>query len=278
MKETVKLSIFQRKGGCAKTTTAINLAGAFVEAHKKSKVLIVDCDSQSHIRANLIDNVPEEERTEYTIVDVINKECSLKDAIMQAHITKRRNLVPVSVYFIQTPITDGAFTNKKGKDIGNDLSYKDAFCHIFKELEEEFDLIIFDLPPVLSNGLGVQGIYYSDYVILPTQLTKTDLDGLQTAYSEIENFKSLLDTDVINLGVLISIYNSKATVQNDLGEELSGALGDELFQTRIKQATVVQQASAMNEPVVFYAPGSPAAFNFRTFEKEFEKRLKKNKR
>ena len=274
-KEPIRVSVFNRKGGCGKTTTCINLAAAYAEAHKKSKVLIIDCDSQSHVRAGLIDNVPEEERTGYTVVDVLNGICSFDDALMQAHIEKRRSLIPIPVYFVQTPITDGAFLNADGEPFGDVLDEKDAFCRMLAEKEEEFDLILFDLPPVLSNGLGLPGIYYSDFTLIPTILAKNDLDGLQTAFSELENVKDLLDTEVENLGVIANMYSSRATVQKDLGDELAEAIGKEFFEARINYTTTFQQASAMGEPVVYFAPMSPAAINYRTFEKEFEKRVKK---
>ena len=188
MKRSIKIAITYEKGGCGKTTTAVNLSSIWGE--RGYKVLLVDLDFQSYATSYFDLCKPDQK----SINEVMNGECSAKDAVIDTGF-ENLYLLPSKYQF------KGIETVLMMKTRRQEYTLSTALA----EIENDFDFIILDCPP---NGERIKenALVYSDYIILPAIPDDYAMHGLLCIYQEVTELQRFIKPTIQIMGILITMY------------------------------------------------------------------------
>lgn len=257
-----KIAFFNRKGGTGKTTTTCNLASAF--CLKKKKVLVVDCDSQMTASNYLLSHTPE--RNEYGLREVLNGENKISETLTQIWLKEEDEKSKISLYVCSSS-TDIEQTEMEDETV---------LANALKEVESEFDYCFFDLPPNL-NSVSLAALVASDFVIVPALCDTDSLSGYDLLLDIVSNIRSQgLNPSLKVLGILVSNYSKMRAVQKFVLNSLRDNMGDLVFKTTIKSASIVEQARYMGVPLPYFVSSkNEIAIQYADAAKELEKKILK---
>lgn len=247
----ITISLAMQKGGVGKTTTSQVLAS--ILGNKNKKVLLVDMDSQCN--ATFISGVGNPENT---IINVITKECSIEEAIIQC---KKYDLLPA----------DEKLSNleRMGEVIPTLL--KDMLAAV----QDKYDYIVVDSPPGLGNVLMIT-LMASDYVIIPTEPRPLSLKGLDALEPTIEIVQATNKALKV-LGILLVKYNNRSVLNRqirELLEDRARSMNTEVFHTTIREGIAIPEAQTVCMNLIEYAPKSNPCIDYIAFTDEVLKRIK----
>jgi len=250
MGETI--AIINQKGGCGKTTTAVNLAASLASLGKS--VLIVDMDPQGNATTSFgIDKTSLED----SIYAAISGQISVKKAIKP---TMVKNL-----YILPSNIS------LSGVEV--ELSQIDNYHLILKELlknvDEIFDYIIIDLPPSLGI-ITINGLVASDSLIIPIQAEYFALEGLADLFNTIHLVENRLKSPSPIKGILLTLYDSRTRLGQEVYSELKEKLGnrERIFKTVIGRNIRLAEAPSYGLPCILYDEESRGAISYLNLAKE----------
>lgn len=227
----VKIAVANQKGGVGKTTTAVNLADTLI--HFGCKVLFIDLDPQH----NSTSTYGAEITDTYTIVDVMKKDCSVKEAIQT------------------TPIGDIIAGDELLAQEETFFNAQKARENILKrqigQIDEDYDYIIIDTPPNLGIYM-YNALTAADGCIIPIKAEKYSVDGLGLLIETINEVISVLNENLKVYGVLMSMYDSR----NSLDRNILGSLpqvgeqkGFHVFSTPIRICQSIKNVQAIMDDV-----------------------------
>lgn len=252
------ISIFNQKGGVAKTTTAVNLSTCLAQAGYN--VLIVDIDGQSNATKNFDRYNP----NMLSIYDLlVEKNIDTVDVIQDTEIDNL-DILPSSINLIRAEniISNDTFRSRETR-------LKTAL----KSIQDEYDYVIIDCPPSLGI-LVSNALVSSDFVITPLKIDKYGLDGFASLTEAIESVQEDLNPNLEFLGILVTMDKS-TNINKDIKELLEESMGDKLFKTTIKENVEVVKATFENKPVVIFNPKARASQDYIEFSKEVLEYVKK---
>lgn len=230
---SINLAITYEKGGCGKTTTAVNLSSLLAE--RKYKVLLIDLDFQSYA-TSYFDMYSNEQNT---ILEVMTGQCKAKDAVLA---TAFENLYLLPSKYAFKSIETHLMMKTKRQEYTLSSSLKD--------LESEFDFIILDCPP---NGERIKenALVFSRYLILPAIPDDYAIHGLRCISQEIAELNQILFPRIEILGILITQYennNNKRAYTSFLQSQ------NEIpcFKTVIRKNTTLSEAINHSKPINRY--------------------------
>ena len=226
----VIMAIANQKGGVAKTTSAVTLGHGF--ALKGKKVLIVDLDPQGHVCKLL--NLPKYPGVRQWYYD----DQPLQDAVLMA----RENLFVLGA--------DKTIARVAGK-IKEDAYGAEAFAYALKQQTQDYDAVLLDLAPSL-NDIQVAALLASDYVICPTRLRFTDLDGVQEIMRSVAEV-ARHGHQVRGVYILPTFYDRTTTETGDRLMELAQMFGKRVL-APIAQDTRISEAPGHGQTIWEYAP------------------------
>lgn len=248
------ISIFNQKGGVAKTTTAVNLSAALTLHNKK--VLIVDMDAQANSTCSV--GVDENE-LDVTIYDLLNSKKLSKEDICKAIIkTSFDNL-----YILPSDIT----LSNAEITLANALSREHILSKIIKKIEDDFDYIIIDCPPSLGL-LSINSLVASDSIIIPVATSYFSIKGIKHLIDTYNLVKDNLKEDLEIEGVLITMFDSRKNISKDIKDMLKNTFNDKLFKTNIRINSKIEYAQDNSTPVVFFDRNSNGANDYMNLTKE----------
>lgn len=228
------ISFINFKGGCTKTTSAVGLGSAL--AMRGLRVLIVDCDPQSHIAVHV---GIEEDDVELSIRDVlINRKMDVTDIVWKTSsenlfvVPSGRNLLDVREVLSNRPRRDALLSRSLGPAIG------------------KFDYIIIDTPP--DEGLlSVNAMYACEYFIVPTPLDSFSLRGMNPLFDAIGAMQDAYDTRKLELlGILINRYDQRLKTENRRNlDELKDVFSGKIFKTYIRSDEQIRMAQASGQTI-----------------------------
>jgi chromosome partitioning protein len=244
------LAIANQKGGVGKTTTAINLGTALAAAG--SRVLIFDTDPQGNASTGL--DIHPADRT-VSSYDVLIAHHPLAKAILP---TKVPNL------FI-TP-GDARLSGVEGELLGElrpQFFLRNAVDQFRMESDLSIDFILIDCPPSL-NALTVNALTAADGVLVPLQTEFFALEGLAQLLDTIRAVKENLNATLEIQGVVLTMYDKRTTLSDQVADEVRNYFPDKVYQTVIPRNVRLSEAPSHGLPAIIYdqkAPGSIAYIN-----------------
>jgi len=247
------VAVVNQKGGCGKTTVAINLASALAEVGKK--VLLVDMDPQSHCAVGLA--VPEEQ-IEQSIYDVLisrsrNEPMRLTEILWQ--IGARLELAPASIDL-------SAFEQQMAGIADRELCLK----AVLDDVQNDYDFAVVDCPPAVSL-LTFNALRASTDVLVPVETGYFALHGLS---KQLETLSILCKRcqHQVSVRVLASMYDIRTKMAREILAELRSHFSDRMFKTVVNFNTKIKEAASFGQPINEYDPASKGQQDFRGLAQE----------
>ena len=247
------ISITNQKGGVGKTTTTINLASALAE--QGFRVLIVDLDPQGNASTGL--GVEPEDR-EFTTYELLVEDIALVEIILP---TSQENIsiIPATVDLSSADIE--LISNEKRSFLLYDALRQPAMDDF------GFEFVLIDCPPSL-NLLTVNAMVASHSVLIPLQSEFFALEGLSQLMMTIREVRETANPDLRIEGVVLTMYDSRNNLSQQVELDARDNLGDLVFTTIIPRNVRVSEAPSYALPVLQYDPTSKGAQAYRSLAVE----------
>ncbi|MDR0912178.1 MAG: AAA family ATPase [Methanobrevibacter sp.] len=251
------LAIINQKGGCGKTTTAVNLATSL--AVLKKGVLLVDMDPQANATTSFgIDKLA----LENTIYSAIVGKIDVKKAIIG---TKIPNL-----FILPSNISLSGIEVELGKIENNHLVLK----KLLSAVKDIFDYIIIDVPPSLGI-ITVNALVASDGVLIPIQAEYYALEGVADLINTIKLVESNLNSPTPIIGFVLTLYDSRTKLGREVYQDLKKNFGSKeyIFKSVIPRNIRLAEAPSFGKPCIFYDPESRGSTAYFKLAQEFLEKI-----
>ncbi|MDW8325572.1 MAG: AAA family ATPase [Anaerolineales bacterium] len=239
-----------QKGGVGKTTTAINLAAYLAQLGQK--VLLVDLDPQANATSALgIDK----NKVESGVYEALLAETPPNDSVLHSAKLKLA-LLPAS------PALAGAEV-----ELVNVLARESRLRRALAPFESLYDYILIDCPPSLGL-LTLNGLVAAQSVIIPVQAEYLALEGLGALAHTIARVRATLNPGLTIRGVVITMYDSRTALAQQVAEEVKRHFPGKVFKTFIPRSVRLAEAPSHGVPISAYAPSSPGAVAYQALAQE----------
>ncbi len=236
------ISVTNQKGGVGKTSTAINLSASIAAA--EFKTLLIDIDPQANSTHGL--GIYE---TENSVYEVLIGAEEVKDCIINTYMPNL-DLLPSNIDLVGAEVEIVSFDDRE-------KLLKEALQNI----KNDYDYIVIDCPPSLSL-LTLNSLTASDSVIIPVQCEYFALEGLGQLLNTINIVKKQLNPELEISGVLLTMYDKRLKLSNQVVEEVQKYFGDKVFNTIIHRNVRISEAPSHAKPVILYDAISTGAKNY----------------
>jgi chromosome partitioning protein len=247
------IAVLNQKGGVGKTTTTINLAAYLARSGKS--VLICDTDPQGNSTSGL--GVSKNELSA-TLYDVLFSKADVHKVIQKLN-NEKLFLLPANANLAGAEVE---LVNTEGREM-----------QLKKILDGlDYDYILIDCPPSLGL-LTVNALVAADWVMIPVQAEYYALEGLSQLLSVVQQVRKGLNTSLNILGVLVTLYDSRTSLSEQVKQELEKYFGDKVFSTVIPRNVKLAEAPSFGRTIIEHDKWSKGARAYKALAKEVEKRL-----
>ncbi len=247
-----KVCIFNQKGGVGKTTTNINLCAYL--AMEGYKVLTIDIDPQGNTTSGL---GLDKRNLEMSMYDVITSDASLKDIILKSELVQNLYIAPSTMELA------GAEVEVIGKE-----NREVILANKIKEIEDEYDYIFIDCPPSLGV-LTINALTSVESVLIPIQCEFYALEGVGQLINTIKLVKKSLNEDLEIEGVVMTMYDYRTNLSNEVFEEVKNFFNEKVYNTTISRNIRLAEAPSFGLPIMLYDEKCKGAESYKALTKEF---------
>lgn len=248
------IAIANQKGGVGKTTTSVNLAASLGVLEKK--VLLIDADPQANASSGLGIDVENVVSGSYQLIE---HSASAEDCIIKTS-APNVDIIPAHIDLVAIEIE---LVDKEERE----YMLKKAITH----LKSSYDYILIDCAPSLGL-LTLNALTAADSVIIPIQCEYFALEGLGKLLNTIKSVQRIHNAELDIEGMLLTMYDSRLRLSNQVVEEVQKHFTDMVFETIIQRNVRLSEAPSYGESIINYDVSSKGASNYLSLAKEIIKK------
>lgn len=245
------IAIANQKGGCGKTTTAVNLSASL--AARGYKVLLVDLDPQAHATLGVgIDPYQLDE----SIYDVLLKPARSVQEVVKLTRVKNLWMAPSNILLSGADI-----------ELVNRMGREKVLEEIFAKIDSFYDFVLIDCAPSLSL-LTVNAMNYVQKVLIPIQAHYYAMEGMKQLFNTIEEVKKRLNPDLKILGILLTMVDARTNICREVAAGVRDYFKEKVFKSVIHINVKLTEAPSAGKPINVYDPCSIGAKDYEDLTSE----------
>jgi len=252
------IAIANQKGGVGKTTTTVNLAAALGVLEKK--VLLIDADPQANASSGLGIVVDDVEIGTYQLLE---HAASAKEAVV-ATTSPNLDIIPAHIDLVAIEIE---LVDKPNREF--------MLKEVLKDIKDEYDYILIDCAPSLGL-ITLNALVAADSVIIPIQCEYFALEGLGKLLNTVKSIQNIHNPDLDIEGLLLTMYDSRLRLSNQVVEEVKKHFQEMVFKTIIQRNVRLSEAPSYGESIIAYDATSRGAVNYINLANEILKQHNKD--
>jgi len=244
------LAVVNQKGGVGKSTTSVNLSAALGELGKK--VLLIDLDPQGNSTSGF--GLAKHQR-ELCVYDALLGEVSLSDiaeGVPETNVT----VVPATIQLAGAEV-----------ELVTAMSRETRLRGLIEPVRSQYDYIIIDCAPSLGL-LTINALTAADGLLIPIQTEFYALEGLSKLLDSMRLVKTHLNPALETFGVVMTMYDSRTRLAQQVVQEVRKFYGEKVFETLIPRSVRISEAPSFGQPVTVYDSSGKGAKAYRDLAKE----------
>ena len=248
------LALANQKGGVGKTTTAINLSAALAADGKR--VLLVDADPQANASSGLGVDIRD---LQASIYECLVNGLDPHEAVIKTEV-EHLDLIPSHIDLVGAEI-----------EMLNLPDREQLLKRVLQQVRGDYDYILIDCSPSLGL-ITVNALTAADSVIIPVQCEFFALEGIAKLLNTIKIIKSQLNPNLNIRGFVLTMYDNRLRLSNQVLDEVKRHFGDLVFRTVIARNVRLSEAPSHGQTILDYEPKSKGALAYKALAAEVMKR------